>query len=82
MLEESAAALQARVDRLHTDAEIERLAREQHNLVRPGEEAFAVLPAPTTEPAPENLPRPVVRANPTDPGDFWQRVRDRLNFWD
>jgi cell division protein FtsB len=30
---------------LHTDAAIERLAREQYNLVKPGEEAYAILPA-------------------------------------
>jgi cell division protein FtsB len=38
---------------LNTDSEIERLAREQYNLVRPGEQAFAILPAP---PAPIALP--------------------------
>ena len=31
---------------LDTDAEIERIAREQFDLVRPGEQAFAILPAP------------------------------------
>ncbi len=36
--------LQHRIDTLHTDAEVERLAREQYNLVRPGEEAYAILP--------------------------------------
>jgi hypothetical protein len=35
-----------RIDRLGTDEEIERLAREQYNLAFPGEEAYAVLPAP------------------------------------
>lgn len=35
-----------RLDRLATDEEIERLAREQYNLAYPGEEAYAVLPAP------------------------------------
>ena len=39
-------AYEERIERLHTREEIERLAREQHNLVRPGEEAYAVLPAP------------------------------------
>ena len=38
---------------LNTDSEIERLAREQYNLVRPGERAFAILPAP---PPPIQLP--------------------------
>ncbi len=31
---------------LRSDAEIERLAREHYNLVRPGEEAYAILPPP------------------------------------
>lgn len=39
-------AFEARLDRLGTDEEIERLAREQYNLAYPGEEAYAVLPAP------------------------------------
>ena len=39
--------LDARVEQLHTDREVERLAREQYNLVRPGEEAYAILPGPT-----------------------------------
>jgi cell division protein FtsB len=37
--------LDEQIQRLDTDAEIERLAREQYNLVRPGEEAYAILPA-------------------------------------
>lgn len=35
-----------RLEELNTPAAIERLAREQYNLVRPGEEAYSVLPAP------------------------------------
>ncbi len=42
-------AYEARIERLETVAEIERLAREQYNLVFPGEEAYAVLPAPLPE---------------------------------
>ena len=48
VLEEQNEVLAARVEALQSDAEIERLAREQYNLVRPGEEAYAVLPAPTS----------------------------------
>ena len=36
-------ALEKRIATLHTNAEVERLAREQYNLVRPGEEAYAIL---------------------------------------
>jgi cell division protein FtsB len=41
------------VQQLNTDSEIERLAREQYNLVAPGEQSFAILPAP---PAPIQIP--------------------------
>ncbi len=48
------AALQAQVTLLGSEAEIERLARGEHGLVRPGEEAYAVLPA---APPPVLLPQ-------------------------
>jgi cell division protein FtsB len=38
--------LQAEADRLQTDQEIERQAREQYGYVRPGEEPYHVLPSP------------------------------------
>jgi cell division protein FtsB len=38
--------LEDQLTRLSTPEEIERIAREQYNLVRPGEEAYSVLPAP------------------------------------
>ena len=50
VLEEQNDELESRAERLRSDAEIERLAREQYNLVRPGEEAYALLPAPGTVP--------------------------------
>jgi len=37
---------QARVDQLQTDEEIEAIAREQYQLVMPGEEAYPILPPP------------------------------------
>lgn len=39
-------AYEARIEALQTDEEVERVAREQYNLAFPGEEAYAVLPAP------------------------------------
>ena len=44
------AKLQAQVDALGTDAEIERIARSEYSLVFPGEETYAVLPPPATGP--------------------------------
>lgn len=68
--------LAERVERLNTDAEIERLAREQYNLVRPGEEAYAILP-----PAMPSVPEPGAEgASPASPG-FWSKFWDRLTFW-
>ncbi len=40
------ARLERRIDRLRTPAEVERIAREEYGLVRPGEQAYAVLPPP------------------------------------
>jgi cell division protein FtsB len=37
--------LEAQVRALQAPAEIERIARERYNLVKPGEKAYAVLPA-------------------------------------
>lgn len=53
-LRERSAALEERIEQLETDAEIERIAREQHNLLMPGERAFVVLPPPS--PPPPQIP--------------------------
>jgi cell division protein FtsB len=54
VLREQNARLAKEAARLDTDAEIERIAREQYHMVHPGERAFAVVPAPpsTTTTAP------------------------------
>jgi cell division protein FtsB len=46
VLQQQNAALEQQVSGLNTDTEIEKLAREYYNLVRPGEESYNVLPAP------------------------------------
>jgi len=66
-------ALQDRAAQLQTDAEIERLAR-QYNLVKPGEEAYFILPrpdAPTTVAPPAPPPAPTSRS-------LWTRLRSIL----
>ena len=87
-------SLGQRVETLHTDAEVERLAREQYNLVRPGEEAYAILPAPeegtSTTPSaasanagPDGAPADVAGGS-GDPGasdDEAVAARDDRNFW-
>ena len=67
--------LAKRVEKLHTDAEIERIAREQYNLVRPGEEAYAILPPPEEKAPPKPPP-------PKKNDSFWANVGDTLTFWD
>jgi hypothetical protein len=46
VLREQNRSMEDQLEKLGTPEEIERLAREQYNLVRPGEEAYSVLPAP------------------------------------
>jgi cell division protein FtsB len=45
-LQASNKALSKRIEELQTDDAIERIAREDYGMVRPGEEAFAILPRP------------------------------------
>jgi cell division protein FtsB len=55
--------LQDRIDDLRTDAEVERIAREQYNLVFPGEEAYLLLPPPAPPvPVPDAWPFRALRA--------------------
>ena len=57
LLRRENAKLSEEAAKLQTDAEVERIARERFGLVRPGEQAFAILPAPTsTAPSTTALP--------------------------
>ncbi len=76
VLEEQSRALQARADTLSTDAEVERLARQEYGLVKPGEEAFGILPAPGAGPPKEAAPPP------PKPRPWWRSAWDVATFWD
>jgi cell division protein FtsB/cell division protein DivIC len=65
-------ALAEDIAMLGTDAEIERLAREQYGLVRPGEVAYVVV-TPDEPPVVEATSDPVVRS---DQRPWWERVWD------
>jgi cell division protein FtsB len=52
--------------KLHDDAEVERLARERYGLVRPGEEAYAILPSPPPPTTVPPAPTPHTRATPSN----------------
>ena len=69
--------LEDRARLLQTDAEIERLARRDYNLVRPGEEAFAILPSASGGPAPVGAPAAVATEAEPDP-PWWRRALTRL----
>ena len=75
VLRKSNKALEARTKELHSDAAVERLAREQYNLVRPGEEAYAILPGPEA-PAP-----PKAKVAPKKDRGFFGELVDKLTFW-
>ena len=81
VLQEQNGLLEERIAALHDDEEIERLAREQYNLVRPGEEAYAVLPpAPTDSPA--TIPADAAEEAETgDDPSLVEKVVDFVVFW-
>lgn len=72
VLDEQNQILASRVEALQSDDEIERLAREQYNLVKPGEEAYALLPPPSSSTA-TTTPIPAVEeeAERSLPGKVW-----------
>ena len=80
VLNQTNAALQHQADELGSDSAIERIAREQYNLVKPGENAYAVLPAAGN--APKAAPPALAPAAPAPSRGFFERLRDRLSFWD
>lgn len=73
VLAEQNEVLEDRIEKLQTDEEIERLAREQYNLVKPGEEAYAILP-PADE-VPTTATTPPARSE-EKVGVWWQQVID------
>jgi len=75
VLDQESRDLQARIDQLNSDAEVERIAREQYGMVKPGEEAFGILPAPGSGP-PARPPAP-----PPKHRSWWERARDKVTFW-
>ena len=54
--------LEAEAKRLESDEEIERIARARFNLVKPGEEAYAIVPVPPQPGAPAAPPAPAAPA--------------------
>jgi cell division protein FtsL len=77
ILDKENSRLAARVSELQTDEEIERLAREQYNLVKPGEEAYAILPGPDDGETGHREAPPVPEPEPS----LWSKVTDTLSFW-
>ena len=70
VLGEQNSLLEERARLLRDDDEIERLARDEYHLVRPGEEAYVVLPSP------EPKPVPPADAPPPDDRNSLQRAWD------
>jgi len=68
-------ALRQRAADLDTTEEIERLARLHFHLVRPGEEAFVILPDNTPPTTSGPLPPPV----PAEEQGFVSQVWDRIS---
>ena len=77
VLSEQNRLLEERARLLQDDAEIERLAREEYHLVRPGEKAYALLPppAPPAPPPSVGIPPPSDDGNPLQRGWSWLTSR-------
>jgi len=69
ILDQQNAVLAAAAAKLQTDAEVELLARERYQLVRPGDEVFAIGPAPAP---PTTVPSSGAAAHPS--GGVWHSL--------
>src|SRR5713101_433230 len=77
-LEEQNAQLRAEIKALHTPDYVEKLAREQLGLVKPGETAFLIVQTPAPPPPPATADSPGQRPSASPPGWFarlWDAVR-------
>ncbi len=77
-------SLQAQIRQLQTDSQVEQLARSVYHLVKPGEQAYTVLPLPPAAPAPSHRQPPArpagpQQAEPTHRG-LWQRIVNEFSF--
>jgi len=61
------AHLEAEAKRLQSDDEIERIARARFNLVKPGEEAYAIVPVPPKPGDPASQAAAAASAPPASP---------------
>jgi cell division protein FtsB len=67
--------LTAQVEHLRTDEAVERLARERYQLVRPGEEAYTILPQATPDAAPASIaPTAAPESRPSWLSRAWTKV--------
>ena len=77
-LEEQNAQLRAEIQALHTPEYVEKLAREQLGLVKPGEIAFLIVQTPADTPPGRTLPQDT-RERPTPARPDWlSRLRDAV----
>ena len=85
------AALRSEAARLQSPAEIGQLARERYGLVHPGQEEYAILPAPVSTGSRAGHPaahKPAVTVTappqavpPASSGGLWSRFVRQLEFW-
>lgn len=86
-------SLAGEASRLQNTAEIERIARQDYGLVQPGQEAYAILPAPAT---PTSAKAGTAASSTTtsttqgskatsrqshSSGGLWSRFIHQLEFW-
>jgi cell division protein FtsB len=76
VLSQANAQLEQQAKRLQTDAEIERIARQQYGMVKPGEVPYAILP-PKQPPAPPPPPARPKKTHRSFPSRLWHD----LQFW-
>ena len=73
-------SLSAQIHRLDTDAEVERLARQYYGMVKPGEQAFALLPQPTSGPPTPTATKGSSAEHEDAHKSLWSKITSEFSF--
>ncbi len=74
-------SLNDQIKKLNTDGEVERLARQYYGMVKPGEQAYVVLPSPSPgQPARAVAGRRGAGGSPPPNRGLWSRVTGEFSF--
>jgi cell division protein FtsB len=73
-------ALESKIARLQTNSQVEQLARSAYHLVKPGEQAYTILPQAAAPPPAHPATRRASSPTKSVHRSLWQRIASEFSF--